>query len=110
LRITDGDGPPLCALDGYDYRSARTRLAPGAWLCLMTDGVAEAQNPAGELYGSARAQAVLDRCRREGRDAAGIVTGLEADVQAFAAGAEPSDDLTLLVLRWRGPATRGDTP
>ena len=107
LRIADGDGPPLCAVDGFDYRSARTRLAPGSWLCLMTDGVSEAQNPARELYGSACVQAVLARCRREGSDAAGFVRALHDDVQAFAAGAEPSDDLTLLVLRLRGPARDG---
>ena len=107
LRIADGDGPPLCAVDGFDYRSARTRLAPGSWLCLMTDGVSEAQNPARELYGSARVQAVLARCRREASDAAAFVRALHDDVLAFAAGAEPSDDLTLLVLRLRGPARDG---
>jgi serine phosphatase RsbU (regulator of sigma subunit) len=31
-----------------------------------------------------------------------IVTAVCADVSTFVAGAEPSDDLTVLVLRWRG--------
>ena len=31
---------------------------------------------------------------------------LHADVVAFAAGAEPADDLTILALRWSGPAPR----
>ena len=102
-RIIDGDGPPLCAVDGFDYRGGYCRLAPRTWLCLMTDGVTEAQNPAAELYGQARVQAVL----RDGREAAatarGVVDALHDDVQAFAAGAEAADDLTILVLRWLGP-------
>ena len=48
----------------FDYRSARRRLAPGELLCLMTDGVTEAQNAAGELYGHARAERVHRRARR----------------------------------------------
>ncbi|MBK6863900.1 MAG: CHASE2 domain-containing protein [Ideonella sp.] len=103
-RIVDGDGPPLCALSGFDYRSARIRLSRGAWLCLMTDGVAEAQNAAGELYGFGRLQDLLVRCQRERAGATAVVQAVEADVLAFAGGAEPSDDLTLLVLRWHGPA------
>jgi adenylate cyclase len=104
-RIADGDGPPLCALAGFDFRSAALRLVPGARLCLMTDGVVEAQNGAGELYGSARLQAVLVHGQREGArfDAEAMVKAVEADVLAFAGQAEASDDLTLLALHWRGP-------
>ena len=102
-RIADGDGPPLCALPGFEYRSAHADLAPGAWLCLMTDGVAEAQNEAGELYGASRLRAVLLRSVGQVHGAAEVVKAVEADVLAFAGEAEPSDDLTLLALHWRGP-------
>ena len=43
-RIADGDGPPLCAVDDFDYRGAQLPAAPGELLCLVTDGVTEAQN------------------------------------------------------------------
>ncbi|HRI17624.1 MAG TPA: PP2C family protein-serine/threonine phosphatase, partial [Burkholderiaceae bacterium] len=103
VRIADGDGPPLCALTGFEYRSAHRQLARGARLCLMTDGVAEAQNPAGELYGFDRLGRILTQSATPHARAADIVRAVEADVNAFAAGAEPSDDLTLLALCWRGP-------
>lgn len=103
-RIEDGDGPPLCAVDDFAYQGAQCQLARGEMLCLMTDGVTEAQNPAGELYGSARAQARLIELSQAGADAPALVTGLQADALAFAAGAEPADDLTILALRWLGPA------
>jgi serine phosphatase RsbU (regulator of sigma subunit) len=106
-RITDGDGPPLCAVDEFDFRGGRRRLSPGTWLCLMTDGVTEAQSPCAELYGPARVQAVLRGARDGAAGARGFVDALHADVQAFAAGAEAADDLTSLVLRWRGPGAGG---
>ena len=103
-RIADGDGPPLCAMSDFDYRSAHRLLAPGELLCLMTDGVTEAQNPEGALYGHARAKQVIVELCRGGASARELVTGLQADVLAFEAGAEPNDDLTLIALRWNGPA------
>ena len=102
-RITDGDGPPLCAMDDFEYRSANCRLAPGDLLCFLTDGVAEAQNAAGELYGHARAEQVIVDLARDGASTRALVTALQADVVAFADGAEPHDDVTILALRWQGP-------
>jgi len=106
-RLADGDGPPLCAVDGFDYRGARCALRTGEWLCVVTDGVTEAQRAGGELYGGERVQSVLPGLVREGANASAVVDALRADVEAFAAGAEPADDLTVLVLRWKGPRTAG---
>ena len=103
-RIADGDGPPLCAMNDYAYRSACRRLAPGELLCLMTDGVTEAQNPAGALYGHARAEQVVGDAFRADASVRELVTALKADVEAFEDGAEANDDLTILALRWNGPS------
>ena len=100
-RISDGDGPPLCAMADFDYVGASCQLHAGEMLCLMTDGVTEALNPAAELYGTARAQAWLARMATV--SAKELVDGLHADVLAFADGADAADDLTILALRWRGP-------
>ncbi len=100
-RISDGDGPPLCAIADFAYVGASCQLHVGEMLCLMTDGVTEALNPAAELYGTARAQAWLERMA--GASAQALVDGLHADVLAFADGADAADDLTILALRWRGP-------
>ena len=72
LRIDDGDGPPLCAVPDFDYRGARCSLLPGEMLCLMTDGVTEAQTAAGALYGNERLHELLQRLQR---DAAGAKRG-----------------------------------
>jgi adenylate cyclase len=103
-RIADGDGPPLCAMPDFDYRGADTRLLPGEMLCLMTDGVTEAQTPEGQLFGNERLQQRLLQLQHSGVGARALVEALQAEVSAFAAGAEPADDLTILALRWNGPA------
>ena len=102
-RIEDGDGPPLCAMSDFAYRGAMCQLLPGEMLCLMTDGVTEAQNPAGELYGPARAELKLIELGQSEVGAQALVMALQADALAFAAGAEAADDLTILALRWLGP-------
>jgi serine phosphatase RsbU (regulator of sigma subunit) len=78
-------------------------LLPGELLCLMTDGVVEAQTPDGRLYGNDRLQQRLQELMRRGASARDVVDSLRADVGDFAAGAEAADDLTILALRWNGP-------
>jgi serine phosphatase RsbU (regulator of sigma subunit) len=87
----------------YDYRGARCRFLPGEMLCLMTDGVNEAQTAAGLLYGNERLQRLLRELQRQAVGARTLVEALQADVMAFGNGAEPADDLTILALRWNGP-------
>ena len=103
-RIADGDGPPLCVVDGFDYRGARLRLQPGELLCLATDGIAEAQDANGALYGHERLEQTLLREARPGATAGDVLDALQADVAAFVGETEPADDLTLLCLRWMGLA------
>src|SRR5205814_907341 len=104
-RLNDGDGPPLCVVEAFDYRGAYRRMRQGQSLCCITDGVTDAQNAAGELYGGARLEACLSRIDAEGASPCGIVDGVRADVASFVAGAETVDDLTVLALRWKGPPT-----
>jgi serine phosphatase RsbU (regulator of sigma subunit) len=90
-------------MEGYEYPMARRTLAAGEWVCVVTDGVTEAMNPAGELYGAARLRAVLESLPPE-VEPRGVLSAVRADVDRFVGAAEPSDDLTLMCLRWRGGA------
>ena len=105
IRIEDGGGPPLCAVDDFAYRGAECRLRAGELICLISDGVTEAVSPAGELYGGERVRQLLQRLTRPGVTAGTLVEALRADVEAFTAGADATDDITVLVLRWRGAGT-----
>jgi len=91
-------------IDDFDYRGATHLLQPGETVCVVTDGVVEAQDGAGRLYGGERLDAALRRLHDGATTAGALIEGLRADVAAFVAGAEAADDLTVLAVRWLGPA------
>ncbi len=93
-------GPPLCVLDDFTYAAEEHALAPGDVLLLFTDGLTEANNAAGELFGGERVGAVLASLPA-GSDAKGMLTVMREQLRQFVDGAEPSDDLTLLALQRR---------
>jgi len=101
-KFDHGGRPPLCVLDGYPYPLGRDRLVPGELLCMITDGITEAANGAGQLYGHARLERVLGRMN--GAAPAELVDDIRRDVLEFVAGAEPADDMSVLALRWMGPS------
>jgi adenylate cyclase len=100
-KLDHGGRPPLCVLDGYPYPLGRERLVPGETLCMITDGITEANNPAGQLYGHPRLERVL--ARMNGATPEELVDDLRRDVLEFVDGAEPADDMSVLALRWMGP-------
>jgi len=104
-RLADGGGPPLCVLEGFDYAAAEHLVDRHGVACVVSDGVTEAMNRHGELYGADRLRRVLERHGAAGKPAA-IVEAIRADVSRFGENAEVADDLTLLVLRWNGPNGR----
>lgn len=99
-RIDHGGRPPLCVLEGYPYPLGRDRLAPGEQLCVITDGITEASNRDGQLYGHKRLEAVF--AARNGVAPAVLVEAVRKDVLDFTAGAEQADDMSVLALRWNG--------
>ena len=105
-RIEDGDGPPLCVAAEFVYLGGHYRMRPGELLCVISDGVTEAQNLQGDFYGRPRLEEII-KLRGDAATARGVVEALRTDVEAFVAGADPADDFTILVLRWHGPQAAG---
>jgi serine phosphatase RsbU (regulator of sigma subunit)/CHASE2 domain-containing sensor protein len=103
-RLTAAGGPPLCVLDEFEYETARLSLRPGDTLCLVTDGVTEATSRTGDLYGRPRLEARLAATALDG-GAKVLALAIRDDVERFVGGAEPADDLAIMVLRWDGAAS-----
>jgi len=101
-RLEAGGGPPLCVLDGFSYLAAEHRMSRQEILFVVSDGVTEAMNPEGDLYGAWRLRQAIGRARHADTPAT-FTNAVRADVAQFVAGAEAADDLTLLALRWSGP-------
>ncbi|WP_416899286.1 MAG: CHASE2 domain-containing protein [Minwuia sp.] len=101
--LAGGGGPPICVMDDFPYMPAEHRFSPGETMLITTDGIGEAMNEAGELYGNPRLTRLLSELP-EKADAEAIQATIYGDVKTHAGTADPSDDLTILGLRWYGPA------
>jgi adenylate cyclase len=104
-RLAEGGGPPFCVLEGFPYEASFHRLDPGDGLCLITDGITEAANAAGEFYGRKRIEVLLAGVAPDA-SAARVGEAIRGDVARFVGGVEPSDDLAILVIRWSGVSGR----
>jgi sigma-B regulation protein RsbU (phosphoserine phosphatase) len=85
-------------IDGVPFRSATFQLEPGDRLVAFSDGVTEAEDAAGRMFGDDRLRQALDACGQ--CDAEGLIEAVRASVRDFVDGALQSDDITLLALRY----------
>jgi sigma-B regulation protein RsbU (phosphoserine phosphatase) len=91
-------GPLLGIDDAAVYKEDAFTLGAGDAVYLYTDGVDEAYDADGELYSIERLEAVLSSCA--GFSSGGIIERLRRSIKDFARGAAPSDDITMLVLKY----------
>ncbi|MAJ28689.1 hypothetical protein CBD41_04605 [bacterium TMED181] len=73
------------------------QLERGDSLILYTDGIVEAMNDSGVEYGLEAFARVLQNLKTP--DPQSLVDGVLADLEAHVAGAEPTDDITLVIAR-----------
>jgi len=83
-----------------EYQSARIQLEPGDFLVIYTDGVSEAQNPQNELFEEARLRRILENFTGETVEQLG--DAIREGMRAFTEGAAQSDDITILVVQYKG--------
>ena len=95
------------AIEGFAYEAGRTRLAAGDTLLVFTDGVTEAANEQGELFSERRLRALLDTT--PALPAADLVGTVREEVRRFVGSSLPSDDLTLMAVRYEGPQSERGT-
>jgi serine phosphatase RsbU (regulator of sigma subunit) len=98
-RPAEGGGPPFSVIEGYPYAASRWRLFPGDRLVLVTDGVTEATNPGGALFGGERLRQCLEQAGTA--SPAALCQALRKAVAAFQEGTLAEDDVTVLALRWK---------
>jgi sigma-B regulation protein RsbU (phosphoserine phosphatase) len=97
LAVLDGvRGLPLGILDQQAYQECVQQLQKGDQIVFYTDGITEAHNPAGEMFGTARLDEVLELCTLEA--SALLDTVLQA-VEQFTEGHPAEDDRTAIVAR-----------
>ncbi|MBQ6142678.1 MAG: SpoIIE family protein phosphatase [Kiritimatiellae bacterium] len=96
--VEEKSGPVLAFMDGVGYEPRAMRLAQGDALFLYTDGVTEALDRKGALFGEERlANAIAAVPDPEPRSLCMVV---RAAVAAFEEGAPQADDITVLAVRY----------
>ena len=90
----------LGVMEDFEYRSGSLRLAPGDQLVLFTDGITEAMNGDDSFYSESRLSALLQTI--EGESSRNVIRHTVENVREFAQGTPQSDDITMLVLGYRG--------
>jgi len=88
-------GTPIGVLEDYPYESESRVLEPGDMVVIVTDGVDEAMNPAGELYTGER---VLEFVRNGSPKAEELGMSLLTDVRRHANGRPQNDDITIMAF------------
>ena len=89
--------PPIGILRKVDIGEMRVMLRPGDLFVIYSDGVTEAVNSEGELFGMERLVKILER----GKDspAKALVNAIVSEARGFSGNKPLADDLTLIVLK-----------
>jgi serine phosphatase RsbU (regulator of sigma subunit) len=93
---------PLGLVAKAEFTATTLKLEPGDTLVLFSDGITEAQDPDRELYGFPRLREILGS--REGASLESLEKIVLDSINAFSRGASQSDDITLLLARYRASA------
>jgi sigma-B regulation protein RsbU (phosphoserine phosphatase) len=94
-----GQGIPLGVEEDWQYTEYQATLRPGQILVLTTDGVWEAHNKEGKMFGRKRFKETIRRYADLGAD--GIRLAIINAVAAFRGEAQQEDDITLVVLKFK---------
>jgi serine phosphatase RsbU (regulator of sigma subunit) len=93
---------PVGLLENAEFTAASLQLEPDDTLVLFSDGITDAENPDEELYGVSRLREALAGQQNAPLDTLKQIV-LDS-VEEFSRGASQSDDMTLLIARYRAPA------
>lgn len=103
LRVAGGlerlssTGLPVGLFAGHDYQEHSVDLADGDLLFFFTDGIVEALNEQGDMFGTERLEGLLMRAHLD--EIGLMLTNIEESVRDFRGKAEPYDDATMMALR-----------
>ena len=98
--LKDKHGFVIGGMPYSKYHEYEIQLEPGSKLFVYTDGLPEATNAGGELFGMDRTVEALNKCADASPET--IIRSMRHDVDEFVQEAEQFDDLTMLCMEYRG--------
>ena len=93
-------GRPLGLMPGGGYEERSIELPAGDLLFFYTDGIIEVENETGDLFGTERLESVLRAVPPAADNVNELLVRVEEAVRDFRGKTEPSDDATMVALRF----------
>src|SRR3989454_1948826 len=97
IEIIGATGLPLGLFDDADYDEFTFNAKPGDKFVFFSDGILDARNEAGELFGRSRVEQIV--ASSDGISAEGLVNSLFDAVAEHASSVETFDDQTVVVIK-----------
>jgi sigma-B regulation protein RsbU (phosphoserine phosphatase) len=102
--VIEATGLPLGLFDETDYDEFRFRMKPGDMFVFFSDGILDARNRNGELFGRGRVEQIVSECAPKSADC--VVDSLFKAVAEHSAGMETFDDQTVVAIRVKSGASQ----
>jgi len=93
---------PVGLVPDAEIKTISSRLQPGDTLVLFTDGINEAEDPKGEMFGLEKLMEVVQA--NAALPVGELKTAILKAVDDFSHGAYQADDITILIVRYQGKA------
>lgn len=97
FEILTGKGPPLGVINGFEYHESSRELETGWIVAMGTDGIWEAHNEQGHMFGKDRLKEIIRN--HAAADAESIQKAVHDAVNAFRGQRTREDDITLVVMK-----------
>ncbi len=104
--VIEATGLPLGLFDDANYDEFRFKMKPGDMFVFFSDGILDARNRKGELFGRSRVEQLVLECA--GKSADCVVNTLFKAAAEHSAGVESFDDQTVVAIKVKessGPAS-----
>ncbi len=95
-RLEGKGGVPLGIIEDASYSDTEVTLQEKQTIILYTDGITEAKDPTGEMFGVEGIEEALTKCTGDPECVMGSIMGA---VRAFESGLRPTDDQTMMAMQ-----------
>jgi sigma-B regulation protein RsbU (phosphoserine phosphatase) len=101
--VIEATGLPLGLFDDASYDEFRFKMKPGDMFVFFSDGILDARNRRGDLFGRGRVEKIIAECADRSADC--VVDSLFKAVADHSAGVETFDDQTVVAIKVKDGAS-----
>ena len=104
IEVIEATGLPLGLFDDAEYDEFTFKAKPGDMFVFFSDGILDARNKAGDMFGRTRVEKVIAGCAEVSADC--VVKSLFKAAAEHAGGEEAFDDETVVAIQVKGEPKR----